>query len=82
MLRVTVEILPATSSPRRQIAVLEIANMTDCKALSDYHVRADTDQGAYSFELVCHERSAGWQPLVERAIEKLNRLRKEREHGG
>lgn len=79
MMRVLVEIHPHGDSKRkRTIASIDLANVTELDAISNYEITGRTDRlSAFRFRLDGHERARGWIPLVRRALNLLHIAEKE-----
>lgn len=75
MMRVIVEIHPGgDSSAKREIARLDIANVSELALVSDYRVEAKLDEpNAYTLDVRGHHRSHGWMPLLRRILDQLER---------
>jgi hypothetical protein len=74
MLRFTVEILPGgRQRGKRTIATINVGNISDLAAISDYEFAACLDDQDFvvNGRVNGHRRSDGWMPLVKRILETL-----------
>lgn len=71
MLRIDVAIVPHGDDTREQVIdTLYIANVTPYNEIADYAVWSATHPTRKI--VAAHRRTAGWMPLVRRAIEALS----------
>lgn len=61
------------------MVVMDVANMTELSAVSDYATRAvlnpgQRDEQTIRGEVTKHERSRGWATLVRRCLEPLEKV--------
>lgn len=73
MMRVIVEIHPnGNMSMKREIACIDIANVSELAEVSDYVIHAALEHGeSIRVHVRGHHRGDGWMPLVRRAISAL-----------
>ena len=75
MLRVNVEIVPhGDEALKRQIATIELSNVSALSSVSDYVVEADLEGRKLKTTVPRHHRALGWMPLVFRALAALIKL--------